>query len=133
VNDHQEQAQPRPDQALVEDVRELQQIVVHLETPSIRPLQFTPLQLEYRDEDGPSAASIGIYNPIAARIYLGLFGQQAGPNSFPVPAESVLILPIHVPGFLGVAIDQEELGESEGVVYLLRFKTPQPFYLGRVG
>jgi hypothetical protein len=113
------------------DVAELQRIVTHTEIPSISPITFRAGELRVRDEQGPSAASIGIYNPVAARIYLGLLGVQAGPHSFPVPAESALIAPINVPGFIDLAIDEEELGEgNEATIYLLRFRTPQPFYLG---
>ena len=119
-------------EVLEHDVAELQRIVAHQETPSIRPIHFKPTTLHHRDERGPDAAAIGVYNPVAARVYLGLFGAAAGPGAFPVPAKSALILPVTVPGFLEVAIDEGELGQAEATIYLMRFRTPQPFFLGTV-
>jgi hypothetical protein len=106
------------------------------ELPWFRPVHFNGTEgvVEKRDDRGPSALSYGIYNPVAARVYLGLFGAapSAAGGALPVPAQSVLILPLHVPAQLPIGIDATELGANTATIYVMRFTTVQPFFLGSV-
>jgi hypothetical protein len=114
-----------------EEVHDIEAAVAHLETPWFRPLRFTANHTKLRDDRGPSAASYGVYNPVSARVYLGLFGADPVQGSgLPVPPNSLLILPLRVPDYLDVGINPEDLGEDTATIYVMRFKTVQTSFFG---
>lgn len=87
--------------------------------------------LTHRDEHGPMALSIGIVNPTAVRIYLGLSGEKAQPgnHAFVVPKEAAMVIPVAV-GKLEIGADPTDLGANSATIFRLRFETVQPFFLG---
>ena len=118
---------------------ELEQIICLLGpgyAPSLRPIHFdgaaAAKKLRRRENQGPSAVSYGVYNPVAAKVYLGLFGADPVPGAFPVPPESALIIPAHVPDYLDIGIDEVELGANTATIYVMRFETIQPFFLTKL-
>ncbi|HWW67313.1 MAG TPA: hypothetical protein VNY83_04965, partial [Solirubrobacterales bacterium] len=119
------------------ELRELLERIARQEQPWLRPVHFSGPEgiFRRRDDRGPSAVSYGIYNPVAAGVYLGLFGaspSRAG-GGFPVPAESALIVPLDVPAQLEIGIDEAELGAGNtATIYVMRFQTVQPFFLGKI-
>lgn len=121
---------------LYEELCAIRGLLTPHELPWFRPLHFNGAEgiVEKREDRGPSALSYGVYNPVEAKVYLGLFGatpSRAG-GGFPVPAESVLILPLDVPAQIGVGVDAGELGANAATIYVMRFKAPQPFFLGAI-
>jgi hypothetical protein len=89
-------------------------------------------KLKVRQQRGPSCVSYGVYNPVAAKVYLGLFGATPSPGAFPVPPESALILPVQIPTYLDLGIDEAELGANTATIYVMRFETVQPFFLTKL-
>lgn len=120
--------------AEIEELRAIRGLLAREESPWITPIHFAaPQLLQVTDDKGPFALSYGVYNPVSARIYLGLFGATPILGAFPVPANSALILPIQVPAELRIGIDAGELGEgNSATIYVFRFKAVQPFYLGAI-
>ncbi|HET7120310.1 MAG TPA: hypothetical protein VFI17_03540 [Solirubrobacterales bacterium] len=84
-----------------------------------------------RSEHPPAALSIGIVNPVELSIYVGLSGERAAPNSraFVVPPKSAMVVPVAVDKF-ELGVDPTVLGEESATIFLLRFDTVQPFFLG---
>jgi hypothetical protein len=131
-----EPEQPTPESRELDELQGIHGLLAG-EVPWFRPLHFDGPNgiFEKRDDRGPSALSYGVYNPVAAQVYLGLFGAKpnARAGGFPVPPESVLILPLHVPAELEVGIDATELGAGNtATIYVMRFLTIQSFFLASI-
>lgn len=81
-------------------------------------------------KQGP-ALSVGVINPMAIPVYLGIGGAPATATgrAFPVPGNGGVVLPVTVEDFeIGVdPADVATLAGSTGVYYVLLFKTVQPF------
>jgi hypothetical protein len=83
------------------------------------------------DNHGPIARSIGIINPVAAKVYVGLSGERgtAGQGAPSVPRESAMVFPVGASN-IEIGVDAEELGANQATIYLIRFRAVQPFFLG---
>lgn len=80
--------------------------------------------------------SFGIINPAAAPfavvpVYLGIGGGRAtaAGQAIPVPASSALVLPVAVED-VEIGADPAGLGAADALIFVLRFKTVQPFFCG---
>jgi hypothetical protein len=87
-----------------------------------------------RPQFEPPTRSIGIYNTHNVAIYLGLGGIQ--PNLIggapSVPPNALLVLPVRASA-LELGIDPGDaaiLATGDVTVYVMRFATPQPAFLG---
>lgn len=80
--------------------------------------------------EGMEALSIGLLNPNSIEVYLGIGGNSASARgrSPSAPPKSLLVLPIDVRD-LEVGANVADL-TSDAVVFLLRFPTVQPAFLG---
>lgn len=98
---------------------------------SLRALTFNGAEglFTQLDDAGPAAVSYGIYNPVAARLYVGLAGGPARLGAFPVPRETALILPVSVNGHIEIGIDEGELGANTATIWVMRFATVQSFFM----
>lgn len=78
-----------------------------------------------------STRSFGVINPNAVTLYLGIGGARAAPNSraLSIGPSSAIILPVYVED-VNVGADPVALGVNTAVLFVLRFKTVQPFFLG---
>jgi hypothetical protein len=77
--------------------------------------------------------SIGVLNPTAVRVFLGVGGATAsvGGRSPSCPPESALVLPIHV-DTPEIAADPADLAAGDLTVYVFLFQTVQALYVGGV-
>lgn len=75
--------------------------------------------------------SVGLINPTAVVVFLGIGGARAtaAGRAIPVPATSAIVLPLAVED-LEIGADPAGLGGGPVVVFALRFKTVQPFFVG---
>lgn len=73
-----------------------------------------------------TAKSIGVINPGAAPVFVGVGGVSARPGSraFPVPGAGAVVLPVEA-GDLELGCDPAVLGAATAVVYLFRYPTVQ--------
>jgi hypothetical protein len=111
---------------LLRDIRDVQAAA---NTPAkLRYITFTPHQLIVHDEQRPDALSVGVINPTSARVYVGLAGERAAPNSgaFVIPPASGMVIPVAVHR-VEIGIDPTDLGENEARVFWLRFSAVQQF------
>jgi hypothetical protein len=105
--------------------------------PVLRPITFngasSPPIYEHRDTFGGTSLSVGIANPSAVQIYLGLTGGKAGPNqhAFVVPAKSVMVIPAKVDD-VRLGVDPAELLATEAFAFLMRFQTVQALFLAKM-
>jgi hypothetical protein len=123
------------DQDLAQAVqRELRRIVCG--TPAqLHPITFVGANKQYvhRSSHPPRALSVGIVNPEELTIYVGLSGERAAPNShaFLVPPKAAMVVPVEVDKF-DIGVDPEALKEGSATIFLLRFQTVQPFFVGKM-
>jgi hypothetical protein len=100
-----------------------------------RPLTFNgagePPVLEIQDRFGDLSPSFAIVNPLEVKIYVGISGEKAaaGQGAFLVPAKRAIVLPVGVYNLM-IGADKADLGAAQGTVFLLRFATLQPFFVG---
>ena len=75
--------------------------------------------------------SFGVLNPNDVPVLLGIGGNtpRTGARVPSVPPEGLLVLPLAV-GELDLGIDAASLGASTAVVYVFRYHTVQPAFLG---
>lgn len=83
-------------------------------------------------EHGMTTASIGILNPTAVVILIGIGGAVASSQAraISVPPQSLLVLPVSA-GDVEIATEAE-LGEDTAVVHVFRYRTVQSAFLGGV-
>jgi hypothetical protein len=136
-----ELAPQHPDDATAAALGHVEQLLCDMhdaQRRANRPAQLHPITFEgaakkyiRRSEHPPAARSIGIVNPVELSIYVGLSGERAAPNSraFVVPPKSAMVVPVAVDKF-DVGVDPAVLGEESATIFLLRFETVQPFFLG---
>jgi hypothetical protein len=88
-----------------------------------------------RDEARVEAMSIGVVNPTAFALRLGLGGgaATAAARGFPVPPSGAIVLPVAAEDFEIGLDDPALVGGLTVVVYVLRFPTVQAFHLHRYG
>ncbi|HUR85644.1 MAG TPA: hypothetical protein VMY78_09885 [Solirubrobacteraceae bacterium] len=88
-----------------------------------------------RDEGRVECLSIGIVNPSAFALRLGLGGGAATSSGrgFPVPPSGAIVLPVAAEDFEIGLDDPAAVGGLAVVVYVLRFPTVQAFHLHRYG
>jgi hypothetical protein len=111
------------------------QLDPHQGAGEIMPLHFNGAEgkVEHVDQRGLEIArSYGIYNPLAIKAYLALGSAEANEaaGALAIPAESALILPLVLVGWVRVGVDAKELGNEAALIWRLKFATPQPFFLG---
>jgi hypothetical protein len=77
--------------------------------------------------------SVGVLNPTAAPVFLGVGGASASTagRSPSCPPKSALVLPIHVDQ-IEVAANPADVAAGDLTVYLFFFQTVQRLYLGGV-
>lgn len=101
----------------------------------MHPVFFNGAGKEYtrRSSHPPKALSVGFVNPLAIKLYVGLDGGRAQPNSnaFVIPPTSAMVVPVAVDAF-DMGVDPAELLESSGTIFLLRFAVVQPFYAAKL-
>lgn len=104
------------------------------ETPAEpMPLQFDGTRgiLEVDDNYGMRPArSYGIFNPVRAKVYVGLQSGGAAPesNAFVIPAQSFVVIPVEVVDNIRVGINPAELGEDSATIYRFKYASVQPAY-----
>lgn len=93
---------------------------------------LTATQPVVRDEVREAAKSIGILNPNPLPVFIGVAGGSAtaAARAPSAPPSSVLVLPIDVMD-LEIGADPALLAAGDAVVFLFRFSTVQPLFLGR--
>lgn len=114
---------------LLERIAELDEL--ERRPASIRTIVLTAERPVFRDDvgEGQEAMSIGVINPSAATIYLGVGGSaRAGARVPEVPPRTAIVLPVAAED-LELGADVADL-DVAAVVQLLRFPTPQPFFSG---
>jgi hypothetical protein len=91
----------------------------------------TPTRRVTPHNDAP-ALSVGIINPSAFVVRLGLAGSAtAAARAVPVPAVAAMVIPVAVREFEIGLDDPTILAGATVVVYVLRWRTVQPFFLNR--
>lgn len=77
--------------------------------------------------------SVGILNPGAAHVYVGVGGQSAtlAARVPSLPGASALILPVLVEDLI-LGCDPSDLGTGTAVVFVFRYRTLQPLVLRQV-
>jgi hypothetical protein len=126
-------------QAVLGDVRAmhrelLERASVELEPAQLKTVLLTaaaPIAEDLHNTEKPSL-SLGILNPNALAVAVGLSGGSAtlAARAVIVPANSLLVLPVAV-AQLEIGADPVALGAGTAVVFLLRFPTVQPAFLGK--
>lgn len=88
-----------------------------------------------RDEARVECLSIGVINPTAFALRLGLGGGAAtsAARGFPVPPSGAIVLPVAAEDFEVGLDNPAAVGGATVVVYILRFTTVQAFHLHRYG
>lgn len=106
------------------------------QTPEFRTIQINPGNngaYQVVDTAAWTAKSVGILNPGAAPVFVGVGGTSARPNSNApsCPGASSLILPVEAED-VELGCDPAVLLTQTAVVYLFRFVTVQPLVLRQV-
>ncbi len=83
------------------------------------------------DQGRFEAKSIGVINPTAVPVFLGIGGVSASPTSRApsCPGQAVIVLPVLVSN-LELGCDPAVLLGATAVVYLFRYLTVQPLMIG---
>lgn len=83
--------------------------------------------------DGLTALSVGVINPTAVTVYLGVGGirPQPGSRAVSVAPLCALVLPVGAQDF-ELGADPADLAAGDAVVWALRFPTVQPFFMGSI-
>lgn len=113
------------------------QLEARSQPAEILPLRFDGAEgrVEHVDQLGLEVSeSYGIYNPLPIKAYLAIGSGDAdqAAGAVPVPPQSALIMPVRIVGHVKVGVDAGELGDETGLIWRLKFATPQPFFLGAV-
>lgn len=111
------------------DVRELLQL---LQTPAdIRTMRLTAARPLRTDDVGAEtvSASIGVLNPNAFAVFVGLAGARADANAIVVPAARSIVVPVSA-GAVELGAAAADLAGADAVVHLFRFSTVQALSLG---
>lgn len=108
-------------------------LALYRQPPELRTVQINPSNngnYQTVDEAAWPAKSIGILNPGAAPVFVGIGGVSARPNSGApsCPGNGVLVLPVEAQD-LEVGCDPAVLGATTAVVYIFRYVTVQPLTL----
>lgn len=76
------------------------------------------------------AQSYGIINPGTVNVFAGFGGHSANPTSrsLQVPANGAIVLPVRVVD-IELGCDPTLLQTNTAVIYVLRFRAVQPFFL----
>lgn len=84
-----------------------------------------------RDETGADWASVGVINQNAVTVMLGIGGihPTVGSRAISCPPNGALILPVSA-GDLELGADPAGLLGGDALVWVLRFRVVQPFFLG---
>jgi hypothetical protein len=130
MNDRNDQATERLQQlvaGLSTEVRAA--LMAHSASGEFRQLAFSAARLQWTDDVGSNALSLAVYNPNNFKIFVGLAGGDATPQSFPVPKQKLIVIPCLVNGSVKFAVEAGEVGEG-GSIWRVRFPTPQSFYIG---
>lgn len=105
-----------------------------------RPADLRVIVLEqgrpvYRDDvgDALAARSIGVINPSPQEVRIGVGGISTSDSgrAIPVPAAGAMVMPVAAQD-LEIGATAADLAAGPIVVYLLRFKTVQPFFMGTI-
>jgi|SRR5947209_6555174 len=87
----------------------------------------------FNDPAKDMSKSIGVLNPNSVNVYVGLDTGRADATSrsFPVPAETLMVLPFAVWDLtFGIdPADRGSVGASTAVVWAWRYKTVQPAFM----
>jgi hypothetical protein len=123
-------------QQLVKETRAAVNELLQLAKRQQRPAQLREVSLsqqtpKQRDEAGDTALSIGIYNPSPVTVYSSINGGAAEPgrDSLSFPPTSLTVLPLPVQD-LELGADPAALAAGSVTVYVLRFDTVQPAFVG---
>jgi hypothetical protein len=89
-----------------------------------------PIEHSAQHRDVPTL-SIGVINPTAFTLRLGLSGASATPaaRGIPVPPTGAIVLPVAVAELEIGLDDATAVGAATIVIYVLRFRAVQPFHL----
>lgn len=122
---------------LTQQMAELLQLTQRLAVPlagQMLPHEFNGKEaasLDWTDDTGPDCLSYAVYNPNAFRVAVSALGAGAGgARAFVVPKQKLVVAPIQVAGDVHLAANAEDIGEASGLVWRVRFPTPQPFFVG---
>jgi hypothetical protein len=126
-------------QQLVKETRQavselLRVLKRQLQTPAqLREVSLSQTTPKARDEAGDTALSIGIYNPSPVTIYSTINGgaAEAGRDSLSFPPNSLVVLPLAVQD-LELGADPTALAAGSITVYVLRYDSVQPAFLGAI-
>jgi hypothetical protein len=129
-------AQLKPVHDELSELRRMVSQLCKLVAPLSEPAQPTMFTLDSTTprktsrERGMVTASLGVFNPSAVTILIGIGGGAATSQAraLAVPRESLLVLPVAC-GDVEVATEAE-LGGGTAVVHVLRYRTVQPAFLG---
>ena len=98
---------------------------------SLHPLTLTPARPETTHDSKDFSAAVGLINPLPNRVFLGLGGARgrAGAGALEVPAARMIVLPVSAAD-IEVGAEPGELPDGDSRLFLLRFKTAQPAFVG---
>lgn len=90
-------------------------------------------QYQVLDRSAWTARSIGVLNPGAATVFIGVGGSSATAAALApsCPGASALVLPVEA-GDLNVGCDPVALGADTAVIWIFRYLTVQPLVLRQV-
>lgn len=107
----------------------------HNRPATLETYELTQIAPIARAEARVESLSIGIINPTAHALRIGLGGGAATPaaRGFPVPPSGAIVLPVAAEDFELGLDDPASTGGLTVIVYVLRFPTVQAFHLHRYG
>jgi hypothetical protein len=123
---------------LLREVRELAEDLKALGRSATSPAKMEALRLTAanptRTSDTSSASSsIALLNPTAITVFIGIGGARAaaGQDSPSCPPRSMIVLPVAALD-VEVGVAAADVAAADAVVYLFRFDSVQPAFLGGV-
>jgi hypothetical protein len=113
-------------------VEQLAELFRRVDTPArLNTVVLTQTEPIKRDETATSSLSIGVYNPSPVKVFWGIAGGKASQDARAPsqPPSSLLVLPVAVED-LELGANAADLAAGDAVLYVLRFDTVQPAFLG---